>query len=153
MHHLSSIADSIVIVLIAIQAVRSTILVLALPPRGREVTILALSATSYTWWVVRIIYTSHVTFHLPSPTWYACLINAFVLRGALGLLLLSRRRAVGSIGTLCMQWVLRNCRGHRDSEELSRLVDRCPLAFPRVRLQASCCGGNKRQSKLRQGSV
>jgi len=141
--HLSSIADGIIVVLIAIQAVRSTVLVLALSSRSREETLLALSATSYTWWVVRIINTSHITFHLPPPTWYACLINAFVLRCAWGLLLLSRRRAVGSIGALSMQWVLRSRSSHRDSAELSRLVDRFPLAFPRVRLQASCCGGNK----------
>lgn len=100
---------------------------LALSSGRREETLLALSATSYTWWVVRIVYTSHITLNLSTPTWYARLVDAFVLRRSLWLLLLllSGRRAAGSIRALWMQWILGRCGRHRQSSELSRLDNRC----------------------------
>jgi hypothetical protein len=136
-HHLSSIADSVVIVLVAIETIRTAIVVLSLPSRGREETLLALSATSYTWWIMGIINTSHVTLYLSTPTWYARLVDSFVLRRRLWLLLLARGRATGSIGTLRMQWILRCCGSHRKRAQSLLSMS---LAFLRVRLEASCRG-------------
>jgi hypothetical protein len=91
MCHLSSIADSVIIILVAIETVRPALVMLALPSRGREETFLAFSATSYTWWVMRVVNASHVTLYLSTPTWYTRLVDPLVLRCRLWLLLLSRR--------------------------------------------------------------
>ena len=147
MCHLSSIADSVIIVLVAIEAVRSAVVMLALPSRGREETFLAFSATTYTWWVMRVVNASHITLYLPTPTWYARLVDPLVLRCRLWLLLLSRRRAAGSIGAFGIQWILRCCGCHR--RRARRLEGRCPSLSHGLgckRLVAEVCECDKDQS-------
>ena len=100
MCHLSAIANGIIIVLVAIETVRSAIIMLALSSCSGEETLLALPATAYTRWIVGIVDAAHITLHLSTPTWYTGLIDALVLRCSLRLL--GRRRAAGSIGALRM---------------------------------------------------
>ena len=105
MCHLSAIADNVLVVLVAIEAVWLAIVVLSLPSRGREEALFAFPTTSHTRWLMGIVNASHVTLDLPTPTWYARLIDAFMLRWSLWLL--RRRRAIGAIGAFRMQWILR----------------------------------------------
>ena len=80
MYHLSSIANDVIVAeLISVEAVVSPIICLPLPSRRREEALLAFSSTSHTWRIARVIYAAQIAFDLPAPTWYACLIDPFVL--------------------------------------------------------------------------
>jgi len=108
MGHLSSIADNVVVVLVAVEAVGTLVIVLPLSSRRREETLFTLSSTSYTRWFVGVVDASHVTLDLSTPTWNTRLVDSFMLRASRRLLARSPR----AIGTVRMQWILRCCGRH-----------------------------------------
>lgn len=85
MNHFPPIARNVIIIeLMSVQTILLSIIRLPLSPRSREVTIFALSATSYAWRISRVIDAPQVAFHLPSSAWNASLVHTFVLRLSCG---------------------------------------------------------------------